>query len=58
VSQILYFPNLLGTKDSIEAMTSFLKNSKAFIKNSQFSLSLFISYITDKPLTNFIKTKS
>ena len=35
VSQMLYLPDLLGTKDGIEAMTSFLENSGTFTKNGQ-----------------------
>jgi len=54
---MLCLPDFLGTKDSIKAMISFLENSGAFTKNSQPPLLLFISYIIDRPLTDFIETE-
>jgi len=52
-----YLSDLLGTKDGIEAMTSFLKNSGAFTKNGQSLPSLFIPHMTDRSLTDFIETE-
>jgi len=57
VSQTLYLPDLLGTKDGIEAMTFFLENSGAFTKNGQSPLSLSIPHMTDRPLIDFIETE-
>jgi len=54
---MLCLPDLLGTKDSIKAITSFLENSGAFTKNGQPPLLLFISHIIDRPLTDFIETE-
>jgi len=57
VSQTLYLPDLLGTKDGIEAITSFLENSGAFTKNGQSPPSLSTPHMTDRPLTDFIETE-
>jgi len=54
---MLYLPDLLGTKDGIEAMTSFLKNSGAFTKNGQPPPLLSILHMTDRLLTDFIKSE-
>ena len=54
---MLYLPDLLGTKDGIEAMTSFLKNSGAFTKNGQSPPSLSTPHMPDRPLTDFIKSE-
>jgi len=52
-SQTLYLPDLLGTKDGIQAMASFLEKSGAFTKNGHSP-----PHITDRPLTDFIETDS
>jgi len=54
---MLYLPDLLGTKDGIEAMTSFLENSGAFTKNGQSPPSLSTPHMTDRPLADFIETE-
>jgi len=57
-SQTLYLPDLLGTKDGIQAMASFLEKSGAFTKNGHSSPTPLPPHITDRPLTNFIETDS
>jgi len=54
---MLYLSDLLGTKNGIEAITSFLENSGAFTKNSQSPLSLSTPHMTNRPLTDFIETE-
>ena len=57
-SQTPYLPDLLGTKDGIQAMVSFLEKSGAFTKNG-YSLPIPLPpHITDRPLTDFIETDS
>ena len=57
VLQMLCLSDLLGTKDSIKAITSFLENFRAFTKNGQPPLLLSISHMIDRPLTDFIETE-
>ena len=57
-SQTLYLPDLLGTKDGIQAMASFLEKSGAFTKNSHSPPTPSPPHITDRPLTDFIETDS
>ena len=57
-SQTLYLPDLLGTKDGIQAMASFLEKSGAFTKNGHSPPTPSPPHITDRPLTDFIETDS
>jgi len=57
VSQMLYLPGLLGTKDGIKAMTFFLENSGVLTKNGYSLPTQFTPHITDRPLTDFIETE-
>ena len=58
VSQILYLPDLLGTKEGIKALISFLDNSGAFTKNGQSPPTRSTPHMTDRPLTDFLETDS
>ena len=57
-SQTLYLPDLLGAKDGIQAMASFLEKSGAFTKNGHSPPAPSPPHITDRPLTDFIETYS
>ena len=57
-SQTLYLPDLLGTKEGIQAMASFLEKSGAFTKNGRSPPTPTPSHIVDRPLTNFIESES
>ena len=57
-SQTLYLPDLLGTKDGIQATASFLEKSGAFTKNGYSPPTPSPPHITDRPLTDFIETDS
>ena len=57
-SQTLYLPDLLGTKDGIQAMASFLEKYGAFTKNGHSPPTPSPPHITDRTLIDFIATDS